>query len=353
MFFERNKMSDLKKMWQEYLQVTSDNSKVKYDHVTVKKIEKKKSAWGGCCYAFDRLIGITNSSREVLTVDSVSNEIDIFGKTKIGTYKWTGGCNYKGKCYGFPRKENSILVIDYKNKEAYARKLDINYRGEHHYGGTFLPEGIVYQPPRNTNHILRIDLNTFGTKVFYMPGIDESCRYSASVLHPSGDIYFMPEFGYPMAVLHPDTGEIEYIGEKSDHLVFGMVIGVDGNIYGFSKEGNGILKVDVLERKVVFIHQEIGNPDCYGSVVGINGKIYGVPGSGNTIWEFDVNSQEIRKIADIEERGYAKCAGGGLGRDGSLVMMPCFGDCIYFLKHDEAFLADEKFTENIFFNTTY
>ena len=289
-----------------------------------------------------------------MVVDPITKKADIFGKLKTGTFKWTGGCEYKGRCYGFPRKENSLLVIDQKKREAFSQKLNICYRGEHHYGGVLTPGGVVYQPPRNTDHVLKIDLNTYETDRIDMPCIEGTCRYSSSVLHPSGEIYLIPEFGYRMAVLDPDTEEIHYFGEKSGHLVFGAVVGIDGNIYGFFKEGKGILKVDVKNKKTEFIHEEIGNPDCYGSVVGINGKIYGVPGGGNTIWEFDVRNQTVRKLFEIEERGYAKCAGGGVGADGTIVMMPCFGGYVYFLKPNRVSdLSEAEIGRNCFFSTSY
>lgn len=346
--------NDLLKDWNDYSSIVSTNSLVEYTRLIKIHVEGKKSAWVGCCYSDNGLVGITNSSREAIMVDSCCGSFELFGNLKIGTFKWTGGCEYNGICYGFPRKENSLLLIDYVNRKAYSHKLDTNYRGEHHYGGVLTSDGIVYQPPRNTDHILRIDLNTYETKKIRMPYVDSTCRYSSSVMHPSGDVYLIPEYGYRMAVLDPDTERVEYIGGKFDHLVFGAVVGLDGNIYGFSKEGNGILKINTKNRSIEFICQGIGNPDCYGAVVGINGKIYGVPGGGDTIYEFDIESQMVRVLFQLDEIGYAKCAGAGVGTNGTIVMIPCFGDFIYYLmcekyKHHSKSMD----VNNRFFNTSY
>lgn len=279
--------------------------------------------------------------------------MEFYGNTKIGTFKWTGGGEYGGKGYCFPRKENSLLEIDVSNKRTREIALHTGYRGEHHYGGVISPEGIIYQPPRNTDHILRVDLESFETR--RIPIIDEmeSYRYSASVLYPNGDIYMIPEFGGRFLVLHKDTEEVEVFGMPSDHLVFGAVVGIDGNIYGYSKEGKGIMKIDPISKKVEYVCTNIGNPDCYGAVVGINGRIYGVPANGKSIWEFDVERQEVRKLFNLEESGIVKCAGGGLRLDGTIVLIPCFGEYIYFIKNSLNNNVLPKASDLYYFNLNF
>lgn len=308
---------------------------------------------GGCRYVNGEVAGIVNSAREVIAVNPSKRTVRMFGKAKIGTFKWTGGCTYKGKIIGFPRKENSLLEIDMINEKLQIRPLNIHYRGEHHYGGVMTSGGIIYQPPRNTDHMLRIDLNTMETRKIHMPGINGGCRYSASVLHPDGDIYLIPEFGYRHAILHTDTEEIEYFGDNSCHLVFGPVVGIDGNIYGFSKEGNGILKIDVVRHEIQYLCREIGNPDCYDSIVGINGRIYGVPAGGHTIWEFDVRNPSVKAVFELEENGYAKCGGAGIGPDGTIAILPCFGEYVYLLGCNRDVSVPERVIESAYFNTFF
>ncbi len=96
--------------------------------------------------------------------------------------------------------------------------------------------------------------------------------------------------------------------------------------------------------------QNIGNPDCYGSVVGINGNIYGVPGGGSIIWEYSLRENIVKPLFELSEYGYAKCAGGGVGLDGTIVFMPCFGEYVYFIKNNDSMYID---ADNRFFNTCY
>ena len=299
------------------------------------------------------IIGPANSSREVLVIETGAHAYELIGRTKIGTFKWTGGCEYKGNGYGFPRKENSLLEIDICNRSVKEIYLNTRYRGEHHYGGVVTSDGILYQPPRNTDHILRIDLNNYETRKIYIPGGKSHYRYSSSVMLPSGDIYMIPEFGCRMLVLNTATEKVELFGKTSDHMVFGTVVGIDGCIYGYSKEGKGILKLDPATREADFICQNIGNPNCYGAVVGINGKIYGVPADGQIIWEFDVAKQTAKQLFHIDENGYAKCAGGGVSNDGTIAMMPCFGKYIYLMENDRTDSSVVGKLDNRFFNTSF
>ena len=343
----------LEQEWKEYIKIVSNNKSMKYIRKSVEFTKSKKAYITGNCIMNDCVIGITNSSREVLCYDTIHKKYIQFGKVKIGTFKWTGGCCYKNKVYGFPRKENSVLMIDPMEKSCAEKKLGLSYKGEHHYGGVLTPDGVVYQPPRNTDHVLVINLNTFETSHIPIPEADEKARYSASVLHPSGRIYLIPEYGYKVAILNPKTKQIELIGEKFDHLVFGCVVGYDQNIYGYSKEGDGILKIDTITNKIEWICREIGNPDCYGSIVGVNGKIYGVPAASQKIYEFDIENQRAVAIFWLEEKGIAKCAGACMDENGTIYMLPCFGEHTYILEADKVVNKVHSVEDNMFINTCY
>ncbi len=346
------KNKKIEKEWESFLDITSKYSSYEYRKITKIQIKKEKERTGGCCYTNGYIIGIANSSREAMAVDPIKKSVVYFGNTRIGTFKWTGGCEYKGKCYGFPRKSNNLLVIDTSDNTVREIPLGVSYRGEHHFSGTVTSKGILYQPPRNTDHILVTDLNDFSVRMIPMPDVKCGCRYSSAVVHPNGDIYFMPEFGYRMAILHTDNEEVEYFGSISEHLIFGMVVGIDGCIYGFSKEGKGILRVNTDTQKVDYLCQEIGNPDCYGSIIGINGKIYGVPANGKTIWEFDVKEERVKTLFELENQEYAQCAGAGMGTDGTIVIMPCFGEYVYCLSVEAVSLTEDQI-KNRYINGFY
>ena len=343
----------MKDEWKKYSDIVEEYQDFEYTHIIKKRISDVKEKWVGGVFWDGNIYGIVNSERKCICISPEIQEFSFFGEAKVGTFKWTGGCAYCGKIYGFPRKENSLLVIDPKKKELSVRKLKTAYRGEHHYGGVCTKRGIVYQPPRDTNHILRIDLNTYQTRIINIAKEGTKCRYVSSVLHPNGNIYLLPETGQKIVVFYPEKEEWEYLGKDLDCSVFGAVVGYDGNIYGYCKQGMGVLKIDVEEKAVERICQEIGVPDSYGSVVGINGKIYNVPAGSNQIWEFDIKTQKAKERFRIEEKGVAKCAGAAVGCDGTICMIPAFGEYVYFLSLSSKVKIEENNISNLFINTNY
>lgn len=339
--------------WEKYLDIISQFKGFKYTKIYKVPISLKKWKWVGGVYWKGQIYSIPNAERTGLCINPIERNYNIIGCTKVGTFKWTGGCVYKEKIYGFPRKESSILVIDPGTREMMEEKLDCAYRGEHHYGGICTDKGIVYQPPRDTDHILKVDLNDLTTEEILITKRGEKHRYTASIEHPDGSIYMIPEAGRKVLRVHPITEEIETIGDVLDAYVFGVVVGLDGNIYGYCNEGRGILKIDVIKKQVSRVCEEIGEASSYGSVVGLNGKIYNIPAHGNYIWEFDIEKQSVIQVFCLKENGIAKCAGAGIGHDGTICMIPASGEYIYYLSTEESVDLDEAAMNNRFFNTAY
>lgn len=117
--------------------------------------------------------------------------------TFSGTYskndfKWTGGCIYNGKLFSFPHSKNTLLVYDISSDMFKEIDCGFNNTAEHHYGGVCPTDGIVYQPPKNTNHILKWDLKTKSCRKIEINN-GQNCRYCGTVIHPDGYIYFIPE----------------------------------------------------------------------------------------------------------------------------------------------------------------
>lgn len=339
--------------WQNYLETAEKYKDCEYMKFTKTPVSRVKEKWVGGVFCEGDIYGVVNSERKGILIHPETKTYEFFGEAPIGTFKWTGGCCYGDKIYGFPRKENSLLVMDVQTKEIAVREIPTGYRGEHHYGGVCTENGIIYQPPRNCNHILKIDLNTFEVEEIAIADENSKCRYTASVIHPNGDIYMIPERGQRVLVLHPDTDRVEYIGEIMTVIVFGVVVGIDGNIYGFCKDGNGLLKISVQSKSVEMICEEIGRADCYGSVVGVNGKIIGIPADMGNVWEFDVLKQKAQRLFVLEEKGMAKCAGAGVGCDGTICMIPAFGEYIYFVSVDGQVCLPADVMKNRYFNTFY
>lgn len=340
------------KEWKIFGDMIDQYKDNEYTDFSFTKISKIKEKWVGGVFHNGRIYGIINSERRVICIDPSTRTYELFGHTHIGTFKWTGGCYYKGLIYGYPRKENSLLIIDPVLKKVYEKELGTTYRGEHHYSGICTDDGIVYQPPRNTDHILKIDLNQLKVHKIRITEYGIKCRYSSAIQIPDGTIYFIPEPGRKVLRLSPKSEEIDTIGTPFEAMVFGVVLGYDGNIYGFCKDGEGILKIDAKKSRVEWICNDIGCPNCYGSIVGINGKIIGIPAGSKQIWQFDIESQRAEILFELAETGIAKCAGAGIGNDGTICMIPAFGELIYFLGLDRPLKRKENMS-NCYFNTDY
>lgn len=287
--------------------------------------------WTGAHYVNGCLYGICNSAEGCLKFCLRTHELSIFGCLPKGEYKWTGGCIYKNRIYGFPRASNDLLIINPETEEVIGKSLGLSYTGEHHYGGVCTKQGTVFQPPRNEDHILRIDLNTLETKKIPCTPRHSRVRlrYAGALLHPNGLIYMMPEGKGRVMVLDPQTDALWYIGSVIKASAYGAAVGIDGNIYGFNGHSDGILKIDIRQNQAEIICPEIGNPGCYGTKAGLNGRLYGIPGDGSCIWELDVRTQKVKPIYEIAQQGNAKCAGGIVTEEGVIYSLPTSGSFIY------------------------
>lgn len=311
----------------------------------------REGGFVGAAMAGDICVLIPNSSEEVICYDRISGRTESFGKLGKQPFKWTGGGSFQSVVYGFLRTSNQLLKIKVNEMSAEAIDLGLHYKKEHHYGGAITANGMIYQPPRNENHILVIDTSNYDTrKIYLFPKWTKiKAKYCGSVLHPNGYLYFLPEENERVIKFDPATETIYYIGQEIDSMVFQGAIAADGNIYGFSAYRKGILKIDVKTDKVSMICKDI-KPGCYGTKAGVNGKLYGIPGDGLSFWEFDYSTQSVKEIGITEDYGNAKCAGGAADRYGNLYAAPAFNNKMYIWdfgmdKEIDSLLYDTFFTD--------
>ena len=340
----------------EIKQLLANNSKS-----TVKNIEKIKCSldckykWVGGVYYKECFYGIACGCTSVLRMNIKTFKIEYIGELGTSSFKWSGGCVYKDKIYGFMRSANKLLCIDPNLNTIEQIELGLSYSGEHHYGGILAKNGCIYQPPRNTNHILVTNLNNNETHKIMLCSekLSIEFRYCGGVLHNNGFIYIFPEKNGKVIMLDPLTEKFSFIGSRINSMVFDAAIAPDGNIYGFSAYEKGILKIDVKTQHTKMICTDMGVPGCFGTKLGINGKLYGVPGDGNVLWQFDVATQQVAEIAKIDELGEAKCAGGIVTEDGSIFCVPAFGEYIYRItfKDVKNFISDELMHSKYFTDT--
>lgn len=296
------------------------------------------------------LYAIVNSAEKLLKYNISNGYMNFVGQFDKTDFKWTGGCIYDNVLYSFPRAADSLLVY-YPESEAF-EEIDcgFKYNGEHHYGGVCTNDGIIYQPPRNTDHILKWDIKNKKTQQIQINN-GQICRYCGSLIHPNGYIYFIPEKDFRVIKMKIQTEEINYIDDPVCGMAFNPVAAADGNIYGFRTD-NGILKIDVLKNKVSILYSDckIG---AYGTKSGINGKLYSLPGYTNDVWEFNPFNENLKKCCSVEEGYRVNYAGGAVDLNGDIYALPVFAENILkisFKKHNVNIPLD---IYNIFFKDFY
>lgn len=287
--------------------------------------------WVGAQCVDNYIYGIPNDMNAVL---KHTEKADVYlGKLGEGLFKWTGGCVWEGFLYAFSRTSNSLLKMSLDAETMEYITLSEKYSQEHHYGGICTKSGIVYQPPRDSDHILVWNLKTGRTERIYLSSKKENkkFRYCGSVLHPNGYAYFLPELNERVIKLETETGKWSFIGENIDAMVFDAKIAADGNIYGYSAYCNGILKLCTETEKVEMVHQEI-KPGAYGSKLGVNGHIYSIPGDGSEVWDFDPFTDSLKSIYRFSKTLSAKYAGGASLRNGDIYAVPAKANELFCLE---------------------
>lgn len=334
---------------EKYKQYVVQNRDVCYS-VSSAEIPKTKEAhkWVGAQSYNDKVYFVPNNATQILNYDLQNETVSKAVQLEEGLFKWTGGCIWENYLYFFPRTSNDLIAYDLlsANVQRYASKY--GYTKEHHYGGVCTKAGVVYQPPRNTDHILVWDLKTHDSRRIQLaPGwMKMSFRYCGSIIHPNGYAYFFPEHNGRVIKLNLRTEQWCLIGPVISTMVFDAAIGTDGNIYGFSAYCAGLLKITVGSDAVEMIHTEI-RPGAYGTKAGINGKLYSVPGDGDKVWEYDIEKDLLRSIYSCDTELKAKFAGGVATRAGRLVYTPAKGDKILILMLES---RTEQIPEEIYNN---
>lgn len=285
--------------------------------------------WVGGQWIDHVLYGIPNDMDGILKYSNYSSEI--IGSLGSRLFKWTGGCYWHGCLYGFSRTSNSLLKLCIGTGKIDYVTGNYIYSGEHHYGGVCTEDGYVFQPPRDSDHILMWDLKKGFSQRIVLDG--EKHRYCGSILHPNGNIYFLPELNDKVIQFNIITREWSYIGNRIDAMVFDAKLAVDGNIYGFSAYCDGILKLDVKKETAEMIHREI-HPGAYGTKQGMNGHLYSIPGDGNIIWDYDPLTDSLDIVYEFSYCLKAKYAGGASTTDGMIYAVPARDNSLLVLTPD-------------------
>lgn len=297
-------------------------------HSVSRVISKKRDKWVGGQDYKENCIFIPNDENRFLIGDKLLG----ISLNSDERFKWTGGCVFENTLYCFPR--SSPYFLFYKDGEIGLFPVLKSSKGEHHYGGVCTEDGVVYQPPRNSNYILKTNLKTKEViKIFITPFfLKIGLRYCGSIIHPNGLIYFLPE-NNKVIVLDPKTDKWSFIGKCIIGMAFDAKVGIDGNIYGFSAYGKGILKINVETNVVEKIHDGVYF-GAFGTKYGLNGILYSVPGQGENVWSFDVSRGSLQIAFSIKNNSKVKFAGGCTCKNGSIAFAPAEEDYVLCMEPD-------------------
>lgn len=311
---------DFDSLFEEYSLFTKSCENITYQCLEKRiEIEPKEHSFVGMI-EYANIFFLTPNDYENLVVFD-GNSCSPWCKFGDKPFKFTGECIYDDKLILFPRQNDSYQIIDLKTKAIDCLYSGENDCAEHHYGGVCTEKGIVYQPPRASNTILSLDISKKSVKRIKLWPSFLHMRYCGSILHPNGLIYFLPENGYVIA-FNPDDMKWSFIGKKVSGMVYDAKVGIDGNIYGFSGYGKGIVKIDVLNKKTSMLYDDICF-GAYGTKTGVNGKMYSVPGNSNCVWEFDYINGKLKKICEIDDNtNCCKYAGGLTSKRGIIYGSP-------------------------------
>lgn len=340
----------------DYYNFVMENRESEPKTEIIKLTEKQHSfQYVGGQITDNKLYGCVNSATKMLKYDISTGDMEFVGDFSCVDFKWTGGGIYEDNLYFFPRVENSLLIYSPTDNTFTKEECEFNYEKEHHYGGVITDNGIIYQPPRNTNHILKWDLNTKKCEKIYINN-KEVCRYCSNIIHPNGYIYFIPEKDFDIIKMNIKTEKSEYLKTSFDCMCFNCVIGADGNIYGFRSAtgdyGKGIVKINVECDTVELLHTEC-EFGAYGTKNAINGKIYAIPGYYNDVWEFDPFTNSIKKIYTVNQKCDVHYAGGPIDINGDIYSVPVKADNVLKLSFGHCNKIIPKDIYNKYFRNFY
>ncbi len=344
------------KIFTEYLNFVNKNRNLrpKFECIPLTKQQNSFQYVGGQIID-GHLYSIVNGAEKMLKYDTIEAKMDFLGDFEKKDFKWTGGCIYENKLYAFPRVENDLLLYCPQTDSFEKIPGCFKYEGEHHYGGVCTNDGIIYQPPRDTDHILKWDIKKKTCEKIHINNGAQG-RYCGSVIHPNGYAYFIPEKDFCVIKMDLKTEKTEYIGAPIIGMTFNPIVAPDGNMYGFrsgnNASGKGILKIDTANNKVSVLYE-----DCvfgaYGTKCGINGKIYSLPGYTNDIWELDPFSNELKKCYSLNKSENVHYAGGATDLNGDIYALPVKADNILKISFGQYGMNIPDDIYNAFFKDFY
>lgn len=318
------------------------NRGMKFSHLAlVKLVQRGGEKYVGCVHCKDNsgreiCVNINNSAEKTMLYYPYERRVEFIGNLAGLKFSYTGGGFYDGMVYGFMRNSNKLLKIDVNDKQV--EEIDIGIPAVqvesekiiygHHYGGIMLGNVIV-TPPRLSNELYLIDVKakTYKCKQHYL--FDKN-HYNGAVLSPNGKIYFTPMKRSCVAEFDLIHQTIRTIGESVSNALFGGITYADGCIYSFS-QNVGLYRINPHENKVEMIRDKTDDGiligGSYGTICHYNGKIYNIPGNSANFYEYNPETDKCKVVSTFYDGRFnnAKWAGGALLENGNIFLVPAFG----------------------------
>ena len=301
--------------------------------------------WVGGIIADGTLYGVINSAPSMLALDIETKQARLIGNFDEAPFKWSGACQIEDRLYLFPRAARGLLCYEPARgsfREYPSRRC---YGGEHHYGGVWAA-GKIWQPPRNTDHLLIWEPDGACTE---LQVADHPVHYCGSVLHPNGCVYFLPERNEPVLCLEPQNGTVTPLTPPVSTMVFDAKVAADGCIYGYSS-ASGLMRLDVRAGVCEMLYPEIPFR-AYGTKFGANGRLYSLPGWNGALWEFTLQKGTLRQVYTCDGTAEVHFAGGACDANGNIFAVPVFED--YVLKIDFGGEKIPPVLHEVFFKDNY
>ncbi|MCH5249294.1 MAG: PQQ-like beta-propeller repeat protein [Lachnospiraceae bacterium] len=320
----------------------------------------------GCVYCKNQhgeevCVNINNSASQTMLYYPETQKTEFIGSLPNLKFSYTCGAYYEknGYAYGFPRNSNKLLRININEKTVeeidigldHFKIADKEILYGHHYGGALINDKIILPPRVGANYILCIDLNNYTCKKIFSPVL-ETNRFNGAILHPNGNIYFMPSNKSSVIEFDPLTENVGIIGQPVPVNLFGGTVYLDGCIYSFSQK-EGLYRIDIANSKTELVTDKAGDTPiggCYGTITHFNGKIYGIPGNFSNLCEYDPVTEKARIYCTFDDGRFNKdkWAGGQLLTNGNIYMVPAFGRFVAEIVFDGEPVISEEMRGLIF-----
>ena len=352
---------------QELARMISANRDASVARVEAFRLEPDR-ARGDCNYFFCGAVAdssgcvtaIPNKYCHVLEIDPQTDKMQQWGDVPLCEGKgWTGGALAPDGCvYGFPRGANAVLKLDTRVHTLQTLPLNRVYTVEHHYGGALTSDGVAWMPPKYGNTVLAFDTRTGASWDVPLRGAGKARAlfYGASA-DLNDHVYFFPAGRFSRAAMTDRNGRASFIGRPLLKAFFNSgTLAPDGDIYGFSSYGKGLLHIDTAAGRPHVLQRHF-HGGFFGAKLAFNGKIYGVPGDSDEIAVFDPDLKKVVQcipLPAVEPGAKAKCGGGCIDRFGNIWCVPAMGHYIYKIVFEGIQVQpSEELYQSRFFASTY